>query len=95
MISPGADARLNAVNRILEELGFVDMPTVVALNKADAADPEVLAREVERTGGIPVSALKNRGVPELKEALADAVAQVQRQELARQEEARAARVEWR
>lgn len=93
--SPGADARLNAVNRILEELGFVDMPTVVALNKADAADPEVLTREVERTGGIPVSALKNRGVPELKEALADAVAQVQRQELARQEEARAARVEWR
>ncbi|WP_170311956.1 GTPase HflX [Deinococcus fonticola] len=93
--SPGADARLNAVNRILEELGFVDMPTVVALNKADAADPEVLAREVERTGGIPVSALKNRGIPELKEALADAVAQVQRQELARQEEARAARVEWR
>ncbi|RJF73768.1 GTPase HflX [Deinococcus cavernae] len=93
--SPGADARLDAVNRILEELGFVDMPTVVALNKADAADPDILTREVERTGGIPVSALKNRGILELKEALADAVAQVQRQELARQEEARAARVGWR
>ena len=44
--SPGADTRLDAVNRILEELGFRDMPTVVVLNKADAADPEALDRVV-------------------------------------------------
>ncbi|CAM3259114.1 hypothetical protein DERA104750_15740 [Deinococcus radiodurans] len=93
--SPGAEQRLDAVNRILDDLGFRDMPTVVALNKADRAEPEVLAREQERTGGIPVSALKNIGLTELKEALGDAVASVQRAELARQEEARAARVEWR
>ncbi|GAA5504007.1 GTPase HflX [Deinococcus xinjiangensis] len=91
----GADTRLDAVNRILEELGFRDMPTVIALNKADGADPEALAREIERTGGIPVSALKNTGLGELKEALGDAVAAVQRSELARQEEARAVRAEWR
>lgn len=91
----GADTRLDAVNRILEELGFRDMPTIVALNKADGADPEALAREIERTGGIPVSALKNTGLGELKEALGDAVAAVQRSELARQEEARAVRAEWR
>ena len=93
--SPGTDTRLDAVNRILEELGFRDMPTVIALNKAESADPAALEREVERTGGIPVSALKNQGLGALKEALADAVAAVQRQELARQEEARAARVKWR
>ncbi|AWT37232.1 GTPase HflX [Deinococcus actinosclerus] len=93
--SPGADTRLDAVNRILEDLGFRDMPTVVALNKADAADPEALERELERTGGIAVSALKNRGLAELKEALADAVAGVQRAELARQEEARALAAQYR
>ncbi|MDO4245422.1 MAG: GTPase HflX [Deinococcus sp.] len=93
--SPGADQRQSAVNRILDDLGFADLPTVVALNKADAADPEVLEREQERTGGIPVSALKNLGLTELKDALGDAIASVQRAELARQEEARAARVEWR
>ncbi len=90
--SAGAEQRLEAVNRILEELGFRDLPTVIALNKADSADAEQLSREVERTGGIPVSALKSSGVLELKEALADAVAQVQRAELARQEEARAVRL---
>ena len=93
--NPGADQRQSAVTRILDDLGFAEMPTVVALNKADAADPETLAREQERTGGIPVSALKNLGLTELKEALGDAVSSVQRAELARQEESRAARVEWR
>ncbi|GBF05710.1 HSR1-like GTP-binding protein [Deinococcus aerius] len=85
---PGADTRLDAVNRILEDLGFREMPTVIALNKAEAADPDVLEREVERTAGIPVSALKSLGLPELKEGLADAIGQVQRQELAAREEAR-------
>ncbi|MDP9764995.1 GTPase HflX [Deinococcus enclensis] len=93
--SPGADTRLDAVNRILEDLGFADMPTVIALNKADAADPDTLARELERTGGIPVSALKNIGLTDLKDALADAIAQVQRAELARQEEAREVAAQWR
>ncbi|WP_221090773.1 GTPase HflX [Deinococcus aquaedulcis] len=93
--SPGADTRLDAVNRILEELGFRDMPTVIALNKADAADPDALSREVERTGGIPVSALRNLGLSELKEALADAVAQVQRQQLAAREEARELAAQYR
>ena len=93
--APGADTRLDAVNRILEDLGFREMPTVVALNKADAAHPDLLEREVERTGGIPVSALKNLGLTELKEALADAIGQVQRQELAEREEARERAAEYR
>ncbi|GGL76139.1 GTPase HflX [Deinococcus aerolatus] len=93
--SPGADTRLNAVNRILEDLGFVEMPTVVALNKADAAAPETLEREIERTEGVPVSALKNIGLIELKEALADAIGQVQRQEMAQREEAREVAAQYR
>ncbi|QBY10404.1 GTPase HflX [Deinococcus metallilatus] len=93
--SPGADQRLDAVNRILDDLGFRELPTVIALNKADAADPDTLEREVERTGGIPVSALRNLGLADLKEALADAVAGVQRQELAQREEARERAAEYR
>jgi GTP-binding protein HflX len=93
--SPGADTRLDAVNRILEDLGFVEMPTVVALNKADAAEPGALERETERTGGVPVSALAGLGLGELKEALADAVSAVQRQELAEREEAREVAAQYR
>ncbi len=93
--SIGADARLDAVNRILEDLGFRDMPTVIALNKADAADPDALAHEIERTdGGIPVSATKNIGIGNLKEALADAIDAVHRKELAQREEHRARKAEW-
>ena len=68
---------------------------MVALNKAEAADPDVLEREVERTGGIPVSALKALGLTDLKDALADAVAGVQREELALREEARERAAEYR
>ncbi|WP_231557325.1 GTPase HflX [Deinococcus sp. YIM 77859] len=93
--SPGADLRQAAVNRILEDLGLREMPTVIALNKADAADPETLEREARHTGGIPVSALRNLGLADLKEALADAIAGVQRQELAQREEARERAAEYR
>jgi GTP-binding protein HflX len=101
--SPGADTRFDAVNRILEDLGFRDMPTVVALNKADATDEDTLRREQgrildtvgEETPSIPTSALNNRGLPELREALADAINRVQREELAVREETRERAAEWR
>ena len=41
------------------------------------------------------AALKNIGLTDLKDALADAIAQVQRAELARQEEAREVAAQWR
>ncbi|WP_415813877.1 GTPase HflX, partial [Deinococcus marmoris] len=93
--SPGADTRLSSVNRILEDLGFLEMPTVVALNKADAAEPDLLARAIDRMDGVPVSALKNTGIPELKETLADAIGQVQRQEMAQREEAKEVAAQYR
>ena len=67
--SPGADTRFAAVERILRDLGAEDLPSVVALNKADAADARLLAREVERLGGVPVSAARGRGLDELRAAL--------------------------
>ena len=60
--------------------------------KADAP----LEREIERTeGGIPVSALKGVGIGELKEALTDAVALVQRTALAQREEAKELAAQYR
>lgn len=90
----GADNHLAAVKRILDELNLANMPTVVALNKADTASMEQLSKLKENTDGIAVSALKNDGIHELKEALASAVAQVQRQILAAKKEARAKASEW-
>ena len=56
----------------------------------------MLEREIERTeGGIPVSALKNLGIQALKDALIDAVALVQRTELAQREEAKELAAQYR
>ncbi|WP_211317933.1 GTPase HflX [Deinococcus yavapaiensis] len=86
--NPAADARHESVQRILRELEIGELPTVVALNKADAASADVLERERDRMGGVPVSAKKEQGLDELKRALRDAlmpyvaqVEQVQRAEL--------------
>lgn len=68
--APGADTRHAAVERILRDLGIEDLPTVVALNKADAADRETLAREQDRLGGVPISAARAEGLNGLKGALA-------------------------
>ncbi len=69
--SPDADTRFAAVERILRDLGVGDLPGVVALNKADAAEPHALAREVERLNGVPISAASGRGLEELRAALAE------------------------
>ena len=71
--APGADARFEAVTRILHDLDFEELPQVVALNKADAADPDALARERERLGGVPVSAARGQGLDALKAGLARAL----------------------
>ncbi|ADV68218.1 GTPase HflX [Deinococcus maricopensis] len=77
--TPGADTRHDAVTRILQELEVADLPTVVALNKADAADPDLLAREMERLHGLPVSAARETGLDALKARLAEVVADVDAQ----------------
>lgn len=67
--TPGADTRHAAVERILRDLGVQDLPTVIALNKADAADADTLSRERERLQGVPVSAAQATGLTSLKHAI--------------------------
>ncbi|MEQ1501999.1 MAG: GTPase HflX [Myxococcota bacterium] len=61
-----------AVDAVLEELGLQDTPQILVWNKADQADPTVLAALVDGAGGVPglaISALTGEGL----EALLDRV----------------------
>ncbi|WP_038056269.1 GTPase HflX [Thermus amyloliquefaciens] len=71
----GALGRYRVVEELLAELG-VEAPRVLALSKADRAAPYDLLYLRERLGGVPVSALKGTGLPELKGALAEALLRV-------------------
>lgn len=58
-----------AVERTLEEMGFLDIPNVVVLNKCDGVDSTESARLRLLTGGIAVSALRREGLRELLGAI--------------------------
>lgn len=67
--SPGVDARINEVNAVLEEIGALELPTLLVLNKMDLASGE---RELV-AAGVEVSALTGAGLPELRRAIADSL----------------------
>jgi GTP-binding protein HflX len=67
--APGAPDRVDAVNRILDQLEL-ERPRLVVLNKRDAADPTVLGQLAERFGAATVSARSGHGLDELKGVLA-------------------------
>jgi GTPase len=66
---PGAPARVDAVQRILDELGL-EPPRLVVLNKADRADPAVLPGLSQRYRAPAVSARTGDGLEALKTELA-------------------------
>jgi len=68
----GFDERKRVVEELLAEMG-IDRPTVLALNKADRADPYDLELARERYGGVVVSAVTKKGLPELKAHLKEAL----------------------
>ncbi|MGG8407533.1 GTPase HflX [Streptomyces sp. 12297] len=69
---PAPEEQLAAVREVIREVGAVDVPEIVVINKADAADPVVLQRllRIERHS-IAVSARTGMGIEELL-ALIDA-----------------------
>ncbi|HEY7477391.1 MAG TPA: GTPase HflX [Actinomycetota bacterium] len=71
--SPEVDAQIQAVRRVLDEIGAGHLPEVLALNKVDRLSGSERARLARRLpGSAPVSALTGEGVPGLLEAV-DAV----------------------
>ncbi|MFG2761103.1 GTPase HflX [Streptomyces wuyuanensis] len=63
---PAPEEQLAAVREVIREVGAVDVPEIVVINKADAADPLVLQRllRIERRA-IAVSARTGAGIDEL------------------------------
>ncbi|MGZ4664421.1 MAG: GTPase HflX [Frankiaceae bacterium] len=64
------EAQIDAVRTVLGQIGAQDVPEIVVVNKADAADPRVLdrLRRVERCP-LVVSARTGEGLPDLAAAI--------------------------
>jgi GTPase len=72
--SPELDAQIEAVRRVLGEIGAGNMPEVLALNKIDRLRGSERARLARRfPGSVAVSALTGEGVPGVLEAIAPAL----------------------
>ncbi len=62
---PDPEGQLGAVREVLAEIGAADVPELVVINKADLADPMVLARLRQREPhSVVVSAKTGEGIPE-------------------------------
>jgi GTPase len=71
--STDLDEQIQAVRRVLGEIGAANMPEVLALNKIDRLRGSERARLATRfPGSVPVSAVTGEGVEGLLEAVADA-----------------------
>jgi GTP-binding protein HflX len=72
--SPELDEQIDAVRRVLGEIGAGDIPEVLALNKIDEVAGSARARLARRfPGSVAVSALTGEGAEGLLEVLGDAV----------------------
>jgi len=67
---PDPEGQLAAVREVLAEIGAQGVPELVAINKADVADPMVIARLRQREPhSVVVSAVTGEGVAELRAAV--------------------------
>ena len=72
--SPALDEQIEAVRRVLEEIGAANMPEVLALNKVDLVPGSRRARLATRyPGSVALSAVTGEGIPGLLEAIAATV----------------------
>jgi GTP-binding protein HflX len=62
---PELERKLEAVDRLLEDLELAHIPKLLLLNKADLVAPEELAALARRHDGLPVSASTRAGMAEL------------------------------
>jgi GTP-binding protein HflX len=69
---PDPEGQISAVRAVLAEVGDGQVREVIVVNKADAADPEVLARlRGSETHSVVVSARTGEGLDELRALIAD------------------------
>jgi GTP-binding protein HflX len=71
---PDPFGQLEAVREVLAEVGAQAVRELVVVNKADVADPDLVDRILRREpGALAVSARTGQGVPQLLEAITDAL----------------------
>lgn len=71
---PDPEGQLKAVRDVLTDVGANDIPEIVALNKADVADPVVLGRLLNREHpSVAVSARTGEGIAELQQLISRAI----------------------
>ena len=73
--SPEAEKQIKAVNAVLDELGLVDHPTILVLNKADRV-PDRSFLDVLRShhrDSVAISAAKGEGLEDLERAVREAL----------------------
>ncbi|SES35924.1 GTPase HflX [Streptomyces qinglanensis] len=69
---PAPEEQLAAVREVIREVGAAEVPEIVVVNKADAADPLVLQRLLRaEKHALVVSARTGQGVDELRELIDD------------------------
>ncbi|WSQ06930.1 GTPase HflX [Streptomyces sp. NBC_01231] len=67
---PEPEAQLASVREVLRDIGADGIKEVVVVNKADAADPDVVARLLEaEPGSIAVSARSGQGIGDLRDLI--------------------------
>ncbi|MBO8189052.1 GTPase HflX [Streptomyces spirodelae] len=67
---PAPEEQLAAVREVIRDVGAADVPEIVVINKADAADPLVLQRLLHaEKHALAVSARTGQGVDELRELI--------------------------
>jgi GTP-binding protein HflX len=73
---PDPMAQIQAVREVLAEINATDVPEIIVINKADAADPLALAPILHREPhAIVVSARTGEGIDKLRQLLEDALPQ--------------------
>jgi GTP-binding protein HflX len=73
--SPEAESQIKAVNSVLEELGLLDHPTILVLNKADRV-PDISFLDVLKShhrDPVAISAAKGEGLDRLEQAVRDSL----------------------
>jgi len=73
--SPEAEAQIEAVNAVLEELGLLDHPTILVLNKADRVPDRSFLHvlRAHHNNSVIVSAATGQGLDELEDAVKEAL----------------------
>ena len=71
---PDPEGQIRAVREVIADLDARRIPEIIALNKADAADPFILERMRQREPNhVIVSARTGEGIGELKQKIADTI----------------------